>query len=226
MSFRTGPREPTQVSSSVKVISVFFPPCSVRILSEKLKATHTPQHSSPCSPTSQPRAGSGVSVAQNAGCQDSEPALVPQCYTSASVSPENSILYSVLGRRYRGRVHQSSSPPPRSSSVPQFPGVRTPCSSSLHRGSGVPRGLDFPTSSGPELQILHFCSCFLFHTSGWRRHGAAGARRSSVSEAGGRHDVKLAKPLGSKPLRPQPLRRQRFRACARGGGPRGAAGLP
>lgn len=60
-----------------------------------------------------------------------------------------------------------------------------------------------------------FCSCFLSHTSDWRRLGATGAWRSSISGAGGRHDVKLAKPLGGKPLRPQPLRRQRFRACAR-----------
>ncbi|EDL33417.1 mCG1051082 [Mus musculus] len=35
----------------------------------------------------------GASVAQKAWCQDSEPALVPQRYPSASVSPENTSLY-------------------------------------------------------------------------------------------------------------------------------------
>lgn len=116
----------------------FLTPCSVRILSEKPKVTHAPQHSSPCFPTPIPGARLGASVAQNAGCQDFEPALVPQRYPSASISLENSSLYFVLGRRYRRRVHQSSSPPPRSPFVPQFPGVCVPCSSSLHLGSGVP----------------------------------------------------------------------------------------
>lgn len=50
-------------------------------------------------------------------------------------------------------MHQFQ-PSPRLLSVPQFPGVRAACSSSLHGGSGAPLRTGPPTSFGPDLPVF------------------------------------------------------------------------
>lgn len=185
MSFRTGPREQIQVSSSVKVVLFFSPSLLGENFVGKAQSDPRPPAFLPMLSHSAPRGRVWGICGSEWGCQDSEPALVPQCYPSVSISPENSSLYFVLSRRYRGRVHQSSSPLPRSPSVPQFPGVCVPCS--LHRGSGVPRGLDFLTSFGPELLV--FGKSYIFVLVSFpiprtgcatepRAHGGAPSRRA------------------------------------------------
>lgn len=173
---------------------------------------------------SDPGAGLGASAAQNAGFQDSEPAPVPQRYPSASVSPENTSLYLVLGRRYRGRRYQGFSLPPRLQSVPQFPGGT--CSQfyppAPHKGPGTLRTGPSPHPSdltSPFSVNSTFLFLFTFPYLGPPRPRRRGTEdwRSPGCQAG--------QTTSSKTLDPQPLSRQRFRACARGWGC-GAAELP